>query len=204
LCDPFQQPGNCREKGSFTVEEKLGKCILQLHNFQQKDEGNYQAVFPSNLKHNRDIPVLIIEVKSQNTSLLIIVPCLIIVIVTFVIFVWWPRRGGGGVEKRREKDKNIMMTILDRNSKNFDDIVCHRNIIRVRDPEDNNIFHLTANENWTDENTQFLNNKLIKENKRKETSDEESQHSGNISNIYKYMIPNKRNVKHKVKQSKTK
>ena len=94
LCDPFQQPAKCRSKRSFTVQEQPGVCIFQIQNFQYKDSGTYQAIFPSNLRHNAKIQViLIMEEKSEG----IWVPIVLIsvgIICSVTITLWLLSRKG--------------------------------------------------------------------------------------------------------------
>ena len=88
LCDPFQQPEKCRGKRSFTVQEQLSVCILQIHDFQYKDVGTYQAVFPSNLRNNAEIhTALIMEEKPEHIWALIILTS-IGIICSAIITLW--------------------------------------------------------------------------------------------------------------------
>ena len=178
LCDNLTQPRSCRKEDEYDVQEiegAIGWCTLTLFDGKQSDSGLYQVVFPDD--RNTKVRERIVNVnklieKGWKWWLLIISIVTILLLFLSVIssiFLISKLMEQDGLN--RSHDEDILKLLIESKFDEFEVKLDGRNILGLRDRNYNNIFHMAARPEWTEEMTKSVL-KIRLGNKEQEDSED--------------------------------
>merc|ERR1712110_192173 len=186
LCTEPVQPKECRkrgkESGQFEVIEKphrIGYCILTLYEGRPQDSGVYKVTFPLSQEPdpNRNITVRVKPVGHSTVVLAssatagVLAGLLVLLGLGFWLLVFLRKRD----EANRKSDEKLIAKLKAGKDQEFPEAFAkkgpfglwgRKSILSLRDPKLNNIYHLAARADWSENMT-----KMVLDRKKKEDTE---------------------------------
>jgi len=174
LCGSARQPKMCRQPGSlgnsgeYKVEEldgPVGWCKLTLPEARLSDAGVYKITFPFEpARYNQEMTVSVQKVGVSQSEIWLSLGLAVLLLGLMVPLGCCLKIM---LERRKKRNQGIAEEIFDRLRKEdadgFKQVCGKKDLLRLWDRHENNIFHLAARPSWTKKMTTMVQEMLLKE-----------------------------------------